>query len=179
MHLLLCIGFLERRDGPFLGLRPFVEQTLLPQFPHLRPQYFSYHDDLVTAIRQTHSPTPARIILLGQSYGAAALVRATHRLPEIPIAHLILLDPVPRWAWGQFQWSAFHLPPAIRRATNIRNPIGLPIPAPIRSAACPYRNLHSFRFHPNIPADAKVQRHILQILTQESAAPAHEPHTAG
>ena len=78
MRLHLCIGFLESRDGPLLGLRDMVEREVLPQFPGTTVQYHSWRDDLCgTLIRQAAAgPAGVPLVLLGHSYGASALVRA-------------------------------------------------------------------------------------------------------
>jgi len=169
MRLHLCIGFLESRDGPMLGLRQMVQCQVLPQFSRVTVQYHSWRDDLCGALTRQAATTPpgGPLILLGHSYGASALVRAARRVAGISIDHLILLDPVPRWLWGQFQWFSYKLPANVRRATCLYNPWSLPKSSPIRNAGTPYRNVRVPPLHASIPGDSAVQEQILAIIRQE------------
>ena len=179
MHLELCIGLLESRDGPYLGLRDLVETQVRPRHPGITANYHSYHDYVVSSINRTHGPGGAGrrpLILLGHSYGASALVRAAERIPSITIDHLILLDPVPRWLWGQFQWSCWHLPRNVKAATCIYNPWSLPKSSPIRGGFEQFRNIEVSPLHASIPGDPEVQGYILEIIERECAtSPATPP----
>jgi pimeloyl-ACP methyl ester carboxylesterase len=172
MRLHVCIGLLESRDGPLLGLRQLVETQVLPQYPHATVGYYSWRDDLIGSIRrQAAAATSAGpLILLGHSYGASALVRAARRLEPLPIDHLIMLDPVPRWLWGQFQWTSYRLPPNVRAATCLYNPWSLPKSSPIRGRHPAYRNVTVSPLHASIPGDANVQSQVMAIIPRHMAA---------
>jgi pimeloyl-ACP methyl ester carboxylesterase len=104
--------------------------------------------------------------LLGHSYGASALYRAAWRLPEVEVGHFIMLDPVPRWLWGQFQWTSYRLPSNVRAATCFYNPVSLPKSSPIRNVRgnAEYRNVKVTPWHASIPGDAEVQFRIMEIM---------------
>jgi pimeloyl-ACP methyl ester carboxylesterase len=165
MQLVLCIGWLERRDGPFLGLRDLVQRHILPRHPAAGVQYLSYADDVTGAVARASRAAGGcePLVLLGHSYGASALVRAAARAP-VGIDHLIMLDPVPRWLWGQFQWSSYTLPRNVKAATCLYNPFSLPKSSPIRGGIQNFRNIKVSPFHASIPGDEDVQRQVLEII---------------
>jgi pimeloyl-ACP methyl ester carboxylesterase len=169
MHITLCIGLLESRDGPFLGLRDLVEGHIRPRYAGTTAAYYSYHDAVGEELQRSHGAGGQGrrpLILLGHSYGASALFRAAQRAPGVVVDHLILLDPVPRWLWGQFQWGCYHVPGNVREATCIYNPWSLPKSSPIRSAPGRFRNIKVSPGHASIPGDGEVQRHILEVIQQ-------------
>jgi pimeloyl-ACP methyl ester carboxylesterase len=172
MHLLLCIGFLESRDGPFLGLRDFVGAQLLPRHPAAAVDYFHWRDDVSAALRAAAATGKKPLILLGHSYGGSALVRAAAKTPDVSIDHLILLDPVPRWLWGQFQLTSYRLSPNIKAATCLYNPWSLPKSSPIRGGIARFQNIHVSPLHASIPGDPAVQSQVLAIIEQEFSASA-------
>ena len=169
MQLVLCIGWLESREGPFLGLREMVQTRVLPKYPGTQVQFHSYADDVPGALMRTAQAMAAGgkkepLILLGHSYGASALFRAAHKMPGVVIDHLIMLDPVPRWLWGQFQWWCYKLPANVKAATCIYNPWSLPKSSPIRGGIRQFRNIKVTPLHASIPGNAEVQGHILEII---------------
>ena len=169
MHIHLCIGFLERRDGPFLGLREFMNTQVLPRFGGTTVGYSSWRDDVAREVAAHAGAKP--LILVGHSYGASALFRAVWRLREVEVGHFIMLDPVPRWLWGQFQWSAYRLPENVRAATCFYNPVSLPKSSPIRNVRgnAGYRNVVVRPWHAAIPGDAEVQRGMMEIIAEAHA----------
>lgn len=173
MRLHVCIGFLESRDGPLLGLRQMVETQVRPQYPQAQVGYYSWRDDLTGAIAwqavrpAEHGP----LILLGHSYGASALVRAARRVHPLVVDHLIMLDPVPRWLWGMFQWTSYRLPTNVRAATCLYNPWSLPKSSPIRGRNPAYKNVTVSPLHAAIPGDAAVQQQVMSIIAGVMAAP--------
>ena len=174
MHIHLCIGFLESRDGPFLGLREFMNTQVLPRFPGTTVCYNSWRDAVARDVAACAARGAGPLILLGHSYGASALYRAVRQLRgKVVVDHFILLDPVPRWLWGQFQWSAYELPWNVRAATCLYNPVSLPKSSPIRNVRRQnaidrdigsYRNIKVTPWHASIPGDAEVQKEILGLI---------------
>ena len=176
MHIHLCIGFLESRDGPFLGLREFMNTQVLPRFPGTTVCYNSWRDAVardVAAYARREAGGEGPLILLGHSYGASALFRAVRQLRgKVVVDHFIMLDPVPRWLWGQFQWSAYQIPRNVRAATCLYNPVSLPKSSPIRNVRRnggdrnfgAYRNIKVTPWHASIPGDAEVQREIMGVI---------------
>jgi pimeloyl-ACP methyl ester carboxylesterase len=164
MHIHLCIGWLESRDGTFLGLRDFIHAQVLPRFPGTTTCFDSWRDPVARHVA-AHARAGEPLIFLGHSYGASALFRAARQLAGVSIDHFIMLDPVPRWLWGQFQWSCYHLPGNVRAATCLYNPISLPKSSPIRaSRGGGFRNITVSPWHASIPGDSDVQVHILEII---------------
>jgi pimeloyl-ACP methyl ester carboxylesterase len=167
MHIHLCIGFLESRDGPFLGLREFMNTQVLPRFPGTTVAYNSWRDDVAEEVAACAARGNGPLILLGHSYGASALFRAARQLRgKVVVDHFIMLDPVPRWLWGQFQWTSYRLPQNVKAATCLYNPVSLPKSSPIRNVRGNgmYRNVKVTARHAAIPGDAVVQFCIMEII---------------
>jgi pimeloyl-ACP methyl ester carboxylesterase len=176
MHIHLCIGLLESRDGPFLGLRDFMTCRVLPRFPGTSVCYNSWRDNVAEQIAHYARHGNGPLILLGHSYGASALFRAARKLPRVAIDHFIMLDPVPRWLWWQFQWTCYRLPRNVRAATCLYNPISLPKSSPIRSLrGGAYRNVTVSPWHASIPGDAGVQAEVFNIIAATGASACGHP----
>lgn len=170
MHLQLCIGWLERREGLMLGLRELVQREILATWPDATVGYASYKDDVAAELGRRASEGARPMVLVGHSYGGAALVRAARLLPTVTVDHLILLDPVPRWAWGQVQWDAWWLTANVRAATCIYNPRCLPWSVPIVGGCERFDNVRVNAGHSKIPADPAVQAQIVELIRQSMAA---------
>jgi pimeloyl-ACP methyl ester carboxylesterase len=164
MRLHVCIGLLESRDGPMLGLREMIETQLRPRYPAISVAYHAWRDDVAGAVRRQAATGGGPLILLGHSYGASALVRASRQLDPMAIDHLIMLDPVPRWLWGQFQWTSYRLPENVKAATCLYNPWSLPKSSPIRGRHPAYRNETVSPLHASIPGNPGVQLRVLEII---------------
>jgi pimeloyl-ACP methyl ester carboxylesterase len=86
------------------------------QYPHVKTYINEWGDDILGQLRATMEEAPH--IVVAHSYGAAAIIRAAAKLQkEMSFARLILVDPVPRWLWGQWQWSSWTLSDNIMTAT--------------------------------------------------------------
>ena len=170
MHLQVCIGFNEQREGPMLGLRDFVGREVLSRWPDTGVGFSSYKDDLAGEIQMHAARAKQPLVLLGHSYGAAALVRAASMLPQLRIDHLIMLDPVPNWNWRQYQWKGFWLTPNISSATNIYRPGFFLWTAPICGGCERFQNIRVKPRHSEIPGDPDVQKRIIEIIGSVAGA---------
>ena len=77
---------------------------------------------------------------------------------------------LPRWLWGQFQWTSYHVPRNVKAATCIYNPWSLPKSSPIRGGITRFRNVTVSPLHASIPGDSEVQGMVLEIIGRECAA---------
>ena len=98
------------------------------------------HDDLINH----YQTTPLEpIVLLAHSYGNAAIYYALRNTSpdDLQIAHWLMLDPVPRWMWGQNPWNCWKIPNNVLWATNYNRPAILPPwPAKILNTSDHYVN---------------------------------------
>lgn len=153
-----------------LGLRDLVAREILPRWPEATVGFSTWKDDLATELGRRSAEGVRPLILVGHSYGGAALVRAVERLPAVRIDHLILLDPVPNWRWRQFQWRAWWLPDNVLAATCIYRPGLFLWSSPICGGCGRFENVWVRTRHAKIPGDPAVQARIVEIIQRELAS---------
>ena len=160
-------GLNQSKTGDMLGLRN-IANSIKAKYPNDFVMMQEWSEDITSNIKLIYGNSSAtKIILVGHSFGGSRMVKLANSLSNanIPVFHLVLLDPVPMDGWGILNFVDFKISDNVQNATCFyRSSWFPPYSCKIRKGNCPYVNLKRNWDHNDFPSQPEVAAAIMDIV---------------